>query len=252
VATFPWNGWQLSPGISGNFALEYAVASHLIRTHLERTGYHRATELTVLTDGDKGLCNLARQAVSTPITPILDWFHIAMRIQHMKQTAKGLSTRVLTHRQARKAIQDELEKLHWRLWHGRTRSVDESIKKLSDSIRRFRYYNKPFQKKSGSYQKLWTMLLEQEQYVRNNDVIIANYHQRHHEGLRVSTSLVESAVNSLVNKRMNKRRQMRWTKHGAQHLLRVRTALVNGELEKLYSRPELAVRSGIYEFPMVA
>ena len=95
-------------------------ATHLIRTHLERAGYHSTTELTVLTDGDKGLSNLAQQAVNAPITPILDWFHIAMRIQQMKQTAKGLSTRVLTHRQAKKAIQDELEKLHWRLWHGRT------------------------------------------------------------------------------------------------------------------------------------
>ncbi len=96
------------------------------------------------------------------------------------------------------------------------------------------------------------MLLELKQYVRNNDVIIANYHQRHHEGLRVSTSLVESAVNSLVNKRMNKRRQMRWTEQGAYRLLRVRTALVNGELDKLYSRPELTVRSERHELPMAA
>lgn len=96
------------------------------------------------------------------------------------------------------------------------------------------------------------MLLELKQYVRNNDIIIANYHQRHHEGLRVSTSLVESAVNSLVNKRMNKRRQMRWTEQGAQQLLRVRAALVNGELDRLCSRPDLTVRSEIHELPMAA
>ena len=80
---------------------------------------------------------------------------------------------------------------------------------------------------------LWVMLHELQRYVKNNDVVITNYHRRQRDGLRAATSLVESSVNSLVNHRMNKRRQMRWSEHGAHQLLQVRTAVVTGEFERL-------------------
>jgi len=57
-----------------------------------------------------------------------------------------------------------------------------------------------------------------------------NYAQRHRDGGRVGTSQTESAANSLVNKRMNKSQQMRWSMLGAQRLLRVRAAVINGDL----------------------
>ena len=48
------------------------------------------TELTAFTDGCPGLRSiLADAGVTNP--PIADWFHIAMRLQHAKQTAIGLS-----------------------------------------------------------------------------------------------------------------------------------------------------------------
>ncbi len=83
------------------------------------------------------------------------------------------------------------------------------------------------------------MLFELKAYVCNNEVIIPNYHRRHQAGLRVSTSLVESAVNSLVNQRMNKQRQMRWTESGIQNVLRVRMALLNGDFEKRNTTDQL-------------
>ena len=53
----------------------------------------------------------------------------------------------------------------------------------------------------------------------------------------MSTALTESAVNSMVNQRMNKLRQMRWSEAGARSLLRVRTAVINGDLERLEAGP---------------
>jgi len=47
----------------------------------------------------------------------------------------------------------------------------------------------------------------------------------------VSTAHVESTVNELVNWRMAKKQQMRWSSLGAQHLLHVRTAMLNGRLD---------------------
>jgi len=54
--------------------------------------------------------------------------------------------------------------------------------------------------------------------------------ERYRSGLRVTTTLAESAVNSLVGKRMVKKQQMRWSRHGARKLMQVRTAELNGEL----------------------
>jgi hypothetical protein len=43
---------------------------------------------------------------------------------------------------------------------------------------------------------------------------------------------VESTVNQLIIQRMCKKRQMRWSRSGAQFLLNVRTAQLNGRLER--------------------
>ena len=231
---------------------ESRSVTRLIRTHLESMGYTDSTMLTVLTDGDEGLRNLVRKATRATIDPVLDWFHIAMRIQHMRQTAKGLKTRVRTHVEAKKAIQEELERLHWRLWHGRTDSVTQSLSKLAHSIRRFRYYRKRHRRMTEAPRSLWVMLHELQRYVKNNDVVITNYHRRQRDGLRAATSLVESSVNSLVNHRMNKRRQMRWSEHGAHQLLQVRTAVVTGEFERLSLPSEQAGVRDRIELAMAA
>ena len=63
----------------------------LIRRNLETVGRIDGTELTAFTDGCPGLRSiLADAGVTNP--PIADWFHIAMRLQHAKQAAIGLST----------------------------------------------------------------------------------------------------------------------------------------------------------------
>lgn len=63
----------------------------LIRRNLETVGRTAATELTAFTDGCPGLrLILADAGIRAP--PITDWFHIAMRLQHAKQAAIGLST----------------------------------------------------------------------------------------------------------------------------------------------------------------
>lgn len=82
-------------------------------------------------------------------------------------------------------------------------------------------------------------------YVRSNRGAIVNYGRRYRSGLRVATTLAESAVNSLVGKRMVKKQQMRWSRHGADMLMQVRTAELNGELRNRlpapYRQPEPSV-----------
>jgi hypothetical protein len=59
---------------------------------------------------------------------------------------------------------------------------------------------------------------------------LVNYNHARIADERVSTAHVESTVNQLVNWRMCKKQQMRWSAAGAQLLLHVRTADLNGRL----------------------
>jgi hypothetical protein len=65
-------------------------------------------------------------------------------------------------------------------------------------------------------------------YIRNNDRTLVNYGARHRKGLAIS-SVAESAINQVVSLRMAKKQQMRWTDAGAQYLVQVRVADLNGE-----------------------
>jgi hypothetical protein len=66
---------------------------------------------------------------------------------------------------------------------------------------------------------------------------LINYNLARLDGERVSTAHVESTVNSLVNWRMSKKQQMRWSPLGAQRLLDVRTAMLNGRLDRYTGLP---------------
>jgi hypothetical protein len=58
----------------------------LVRSNLESIGRTNNTEVTAFTDGCPGLRSiLAAAGVTRP--PILDWFHLAMRLQHAAQAA---------------------------------------------------------------------------------------------------------------------------------------------------------------------
>lgn len=59
-----------------------------------------------------------------------------------------------------------------------------------------------------------------------------NYGERHRAGQRIATSPAEASVNSLVAKRFVKKQQMRWSRTGAHYLLKVRAAMLNGDLSE--------------------
>ena len=43
-----------------------------------------------VTDGEPALPNLLRRAVRGPVTHILDWWHISMRVKHIENAVQGL------------------------------------------------------------------------------------------------------------------------------------------------------------------
>jgi hypothetical protein len=200
----------------------------LIHRSLDTVGRTEDTVLTAFTDGCSGLRRILADAGVTE-APILDWFHIAMRLQHLEQIAGGLSADDPARVAVKVMIVKEIERLHWRLWNGEAKDAQTSI----DRIRAVMHH---FQGKQGQqnsiapWRKLSTVLHALDGYLTGQSDWLVNYAERHRAKLRVGTAITEGTANFLVNRRMNKSQQMRWSRRGADLLLQVRCAVYNGTL----------------------
>ena len=97
----------------------------LICQRLDAVGRTEDTVLTTFTDGCSGLRRILADAGISEL-PILDWFHIGMRLQHLKQTAGGLSADDPARVVAKAVIVEEVERLYWRLWNGKAKDAQIS------------------------------------------------------------------------------------------------------------------------------
>jgi hypothetical protein len=200
----------------------------LINRSLDAVGRTENTALTAFTDGCPGLRRILADADVTT-APFLDWFHIGMRLQHLKQVASGLSCDDPSRMAAKAVIVAEVERLHWRLWNGKATNARISIDRIHAVMHHFK--GEPGTRKSiAPSRKLWTALHALDGYLIGQSNWLINYAERHRAGLRVGTAITEGTANFLVNRRMNKSQQMRWSRRGADLLLQVRCAVYNGTL----------------------
>jgi hypothetical protein len=200
----------------------------LIRRTLETVGRTDTTEVTAFTDGCPGLRTvLANAGITKP--PILDWFHIAMRLQHTKLVAANLSTDNPDRVTAKAVIVAEVERLHWRIWNGKAKNAQRSIKRIRKVMHLFKGEHSQGAKGVAS-RKLWHALHAIDKYLTGQAAWLVNYAKRYRASERVGTSVTEGTANFLVNRRMNKSQQMRWSRRGADLLLQVRCAIYNGTL----------------------
>jgi hypothetical protein len=184
------------------------------------------TELTAFTDGCSGLRSILVDAgVTKP--PGLDWFHIAMRLQHAEKTAGTLPVDTPERENAQAVIVAEVDRLHWRIWNGKSKDAKVTLKRIRQVMPVFQSEHGD-RKPDPSSRRLWTALREIDRYLISQSAWLVNYAERHRAGLRVGTSITEGTANFLVNCRMNKSQQMRWSHRGADLLLQVRCAVLNG------------------------
>ena len=153
----------------------------LIRRDLETVGQTEKTEVTAFTDGCSSLrCILADAGVTKP--PILDWFHIAMRMQHAAQAASGLSTDGRDRMKAKAVIVAEVERLRWRTWNGKAKNAQRSIDSIRKVIHAFKG-ERSHRTKGVSSRKLWSTLHAADRYLRGQSAWLVNYAERHRAGL---------------------------------------------------------------------
>ncbi|HJU16797.1 MAG TPA: hypothetical protein VJ770_10045 [Stellaceae bacterium] len=131
--------------------------------------------------------------------------------------------------EAKAVIAEAIERLRWRLWHGKVKNARATIDCIRGVMRAYRDQQAQW-RKHGAARQFWAALLGFDGYLRGQSAWLVNYAERHRAGLRVGTSITEGAANYLVNRRMNKSQQMRWSRRGADLLLQVRCAVYNGQI----------------------
>jgi hypothetical protein len=200
----------------------------VIRRTLDAVGRGGDTALTAFTEGCPGLRRIHADAgVFTP--PVLDWFHIAMQLQHLKQIASSLPVDDPERAEAKVVIVEEVKRLHWRIWNGKAKDAPVSIDRIRAVMHHFQGESDG-RKSNVLSRKLWTALHALSGYLTSQSAWLVNYAERHRAGLRVGTAITEGTANFLVNRRMNKSQQMRWSRRGADRLLQVCCAVYNGTL----------------------
>jgi hypothetical protein len=190
---------------------------------LAQEGYRGFGDVAVISDGAEILKRLPR-AMPKPTTHIIDWFHIAMKIQPMQQIADHMARSQPDEPETTPPLARRVRAVKWRLWHGRVNRAIRDLQELLDELR------PDGEIEDLSIARLRSLGAQLLTYVVSNRSAIINYGKRYRAGFRVASTLAEGAVNSIVGRRMAKSQQMRWSVPGAHLLMQVRTADVNGEL----------------------
>ena len=148
-------------------------ASLTISYNVTAVGRTEDTALTAFTDGCSGLRRILADAGVTE-APVLDWFHIAMRLQHLEQTASGLSADDPARVAAKAVIVAEVERLHWRLWNGKANDAQISIGRIRAVMHHFQ--GEPGQRRAiAPSRKLWTALHALDGYLTGQSDWLVNY-----------------------------------------------------------------------------
>ena len=122
-----------------------------LRGVLYRLGATPDTELTILSDGAAGPRSLGEAASIGPTFHVLDWFHLAMRIQHVAQAVKGWPDNSNEDRREGARFADAVEHVRWRLWHGQVQRTCSNRRYRNSARRRCVVVARDCEQSDGSF-----------------------------------------------------------------------------------------------------
>ena len=211
------------------FALVRSVAEQphaLLRAALLDQGWREGDAVTAISDGDPALPALVRSATGGPVEPILDWFHLSMRVHHVEQVMGGLCALEPPPPVSLDQARIDVERLRHLLWNGHHEKACEALGRITSWAKDATVLNDPAMEAGA--RRLVARCTELRSYIENNEGALIDYGQRYRAGKPISTSRAEGTVNQLVSARMSKRQQMRWSPRGAHRVLQVRAAVLDG------------------------
>ena len=198
---------------------------------LQSQGHQLNQQITFLSDGGDTVREL-QLYLNPHAEHLLDWFHVAMRLTVLQQTAKGLPDQTRDEEEdypLRDPVVRELERLKWYLWHGnvyKALQVVQSIEMDLDAAVATSGH--------ATARKLLKAVEEFHTYIENNQgsfPIMASA-----TGLENGSApaLWNRRCNQVISKRFCKQQQMAWTQRGAHLLLQIRTRVLNGDWEATF------------------
>ncbi len=211
------------------FALVRSMAEQphaLLRAALQDQGWREGDVVTAISDGDPALPALVRSATGGPVEPILDWFHLSMRVHHVEQVMGGLCALEPPPLVPLDHARIDVERLRHLLWNGYPEKACEALGRIASGAKDAAMLNDAAVE--AGMRRLVARCTELQAYIETNEGALIDYGQRYRAGKPISTSRAEGTVNQLVNARMNKRRQMRWSPRGAHRVLQVRATVLDG------------------------
>lgn len=174
-------------------------------------------------------------SIAVSSKPVLDLFHISMRVRYLEQIIKGMRARTETEKAARLVLISRVDKLRWCFWHAK---LEKAKTRMQGILILCRVIVSETPGIAESLAQLDYRTRELVEYVEANGGSTMNYCARHRCGKPISTATAESAVNQVLNQRVCKRQQMRWSPIGAHLLAQVRCAVINGDLAERLARYE--------------
>lgn len=175
---------------------------------LQSLGVSRQSPITVLSDGGDDVSRACRLPTAT--TRVLDWFHVGMRFEQLQLSIRGLKG---LDPYIRRVLQQRVVSANRLLWHGNRNAclaILEALRRETGWV--------------GAHNVLGRLI----RYLRSCAKMLVNYAQRRARGLPISSAGAESAVDYVIGQRMKRNGHMRWTRRGANALLQVRCAVLNG------------------------
>nr|WP_210328950.1 ISKra4 family transposase [Mesorhizobium amorphae] len=213
---------------------QFAASPHVttgkhdvVRAALRAQGWVPGSDVTVFSDGDVGLQGIVIGATRQPITHILDWFHLSMRLRHIEQAWEGLKCVGNLSIYLRDTTL-HVPRLRHLLWSGYVREATRAVRDMLCQLEQ--YARLP--DASNKLKRFFELVSNLQTYLIQNKTSLVDYCQRYWSDHPISSAPAESAANSLVNARMNKKRQMRWSPAGAHRVLQVRAAVADGRLKQ--------------------
>lgn len=165
--------------------------------------------VTVLSDGGEDISHACQLPAAAE--RVLDWFHIGMRFEHLLVALRGFRG---AESDERAQLERRAEGAKWFLWHGKQ---ERCLQRL-ESLRRDTGW-------AGTQNPLGRLI----RYLTGSADMLVNYERRRAQGRPISSAGAECAVDYVIGQRMKRNGHMRWSQEGANTLLQVRCAVLNGQ-----------------------
>lgn len=175
---------------------------------LQSIGVDRQSPITVLSDGGDDISHACKLPAAT--ARVLDWFHMGMRFEQQLLSLRGVHG---ADAYTKYRLQGDVVAAKWLPWNGRKERCLEEF----EVLRRETGW-------VGAHNPLGKLI----RYLRGCSTLLVNYARRRALNLPVSSAGAESAVDYVIGQQLKRNAHMRWTREGANSLLQVRCAVLNG------------------------